>query len=113
MFQFLLRKNKYYGKKTFTFYIPAPPARKTGYQEKEFDNLIEHILGLGFELVDFKLQSHSGEERTGLWVLCILGAPTKEVFNQKVGIDYSMVSHNSATEDLSRIPLDPDIIHDN
>ena len=106
-----LFKQKFYATRTFTYYIPAPPARKTGYQEREFDSIIDHIKELGFELLDFKLESHNHETQGGLWVLCILGAPTKEVYQQKINISDSNIFENSPNNDLE-IPLDSSITHD-
>ena len=34
---FNLNNKKYYGQKSFTYFLPAPPERNTGYQEKEFE----------------------------------------------------------------------------
>ncbi len=112
MFCFFKNKNNtYYGKKTFTFYIPSPPERKSGYQEKEFDAVIEHIISLGFEIIDFKLQSHSSDKGSGLWAICIIGAKNKKVFEQKIHFDYSKFQeHNPHSE--HHIPLDPDIVHE-
>ncbi len=112
MISFLKNKNPYFGKRTFTFYIPSPPARKTGYQEREFDTLVEHITSLGFELIEFKMQSHSGDNKSGVWILCILGAKTKEIYETKIEFDYSQLDQGQ-TDRLQSIPLDPNIIHDN
>lgn len=108
MFLSSIFKKKIYKKKIFTYYIPAPPNRRSGYQEKEFDALIEHIQKLGFEVLDFKLQSHSTEEKSGLWVICILSAPNKDVWKQTIDFDY----HIQTGESLTSIPLDPSIIHE-
>lgn len=61
--------------KTFTWFIPSPPARKNGYREKEFDKIMQGILQSGFELED--LQSQSMEN--GMFVLALLSVPSKKV----------------------------------
>lgn len=94
-------KNTYFGVKTFTYFIPAPPARKTGYQEKEFDSIISNLMKMGFEIVSVNTSSFANDKRCGMWVVCVLGARTKEVFDKEVLFD--------STEGL---PLDPDIIHE-
>lgn len=108
----LFQKKPLYMQKTFTYYIPAPPFRKTGYQEKEFDGITEYIQSLGYEILDFKLQSHSGEEKSGLWIICILGAATKEIFDRPIDYEFASSSKVNNTTTTSEIPLDPSIIHD-
>lgn len=57
---------------SFTYYIPAPPKRKTGYREREFDQNFFQILNQGYDLVDLKTQSNPGIEQSGLWVVLIV-----------------------------------------
>ena len=102
------RKKQYFGVKTFTYYLPAPPHRKSGYQEKEFDQLTDYITGLGFDILDIKVESHSSPDKSGLWLVCLLGSPTKEVHNLTIETDSILGVENLAQS----IPLSPDIIHD-
>lgn len=104
--------SSYYKKKTFTFYVPSPPSRRSGYQEKEFDHVIEHIVSLGYELIDFKLQAHSGEDKSGMWILCILGAKDEHTYNKVINIEDSLPSVSSSNTSSNDIPLDPSIVHD-
>lgn len=105
---FFGKKNSYFGTKTFTYYLPSPPFRKNGYQEKEFDHLMEAITKLGFEIIDYKVASHSSEEKSGVWIVCHLGAKTADIFNQR--IDFT--SQADAPLTTQEIQLDPSIIHD-
>lgn len=68
---------------TFTYYIPAPPPRKTGYREKEFDKLFSSILRKGYKILTINTQSHSGPEGAGLWVLVTLKEPLAFKLEQK------------------------------
>ena len=61
--------------KTFTYFIPAPPHRRNGYREKEFDKIMKGILQSGFELIELQTQAMSN----GLFVLALLRAPNKKV----------------------------------
>lgn len=61
--------------KTFTYFIPAPPHRKNGYREKEFDKIMQGILQSGFELMDLQTQ---GMEN-GMFVLAVLKVPSKKI----------------------------------
>ena len=103
------KKNKYFGKKTFTYYIPAPPIRRHGYQEKEFDKITEHLEQLGFEIINLQTQSHSHVDQAGLWVICLLGAPSKAIYETKIDFDYTDLTGEVTN---TTIQLDPDIIHD-
>lgn len=67
---------------TFTYYIPAPPHRKSGYREKEFDKILTGIMASGFEIEDLQIQSVSSDNGAGLFVVAILRAPNKKVFAQ-------------------------------
>jgi hypothetical protein len=60
--------------KTFTYFIPAPPNRKSGYREKEFDKIFFELLKKDFEILNFKTQS----AQNGMWIICLLGATTEE-----------------------------------
>ncbi len=93
-------KDKYVGTKTFTYYLPAPPKRKNGYQEKELDYLLEKIIAMGFTIIDINMSSHSNSDNAGLWVICLLGAPTLEILNKKIdlGADDLKVNNNTNME---------------
>lgn len=104
-------QTQYYAVRTFTYYIPAPPVRKTGYQEREFDSLTGYILSLGFELLDFQMQSHSNPNQSGLWILCKLGAPTKEIFLKKIDPTSPNLFENNPNS-TQEIPLDTTITYE-
>ena len=92
-------------KKTFTFYIPAPPERSTGYREREFDQILHNYLNKGHRLLDIKCQPH-GE--AGIWVICTV-QPTKTE-TRKFLSDFSC----SDLESDKTIELDKDftVVHD-
>lgn len=103
------RKPIYYGVKTFTYFIPAPPARKTGYQEKEFDSIVNNIIKMGFEIVKINTSTISHDQNCGMWVVCLIGAKTKEIFDKEVLFDSS---DGFSVAQTGHVPLDPDIIHE-
>lgn len=101
----------YYGKKSFTYFLPAPPERNSGYQEKEFDQIFSYLDSIGYEVIDFKTQSIAYGENNhcaGIWIICILGITKENLVGKEINIDYLEVSKTSHSE----IQLDPDIIHD-
>lgn len=69
--------------KTFTYFIPAPPSRKTGYREKEFDKIINGILTSGFELKELQTQTVP----TGMYVIALLKAKNKKAFELDIDLD--------------------------
>ncbi|MBL7666020.1 MAG: hypothetical protein JNM93_12870 [Bacteriovoracaceae bacterium] len=93
-------RQKYYTIKTFTYFIPAPPNRKKGYQEKEFDKLTYELVKHGHEIISISTQAIASSTTAGMWVLCTLGATTKKAaeldldFCEKFGLE-------SASEDSS------------
>jgi hypothetical protein len=68
------------GLQTFTYYIPAPPHRKSGYREKEFDKIMQGILASGFELVELHTQAVTNPtDGGGLFIIALLRAPTAKI----------------------------------
>lgn len=80
----LMGRNKNLPEKirTFTYYIPAPPTRRSGYREKEFDKLMADIVDLGFSIKSLATQSHTGENSSGMWVICQLTGDERSNWNQ-------------------------------
>ena len=94
-----VRSNKKIFRKTFTYYIPAPPHRKSGYREIEFDKIMQGILGSGFELET--LQTQSTEQ--GLFVLAVLKTNNKKVFDMDASQDIHdrfKLSHSHSSPDI-------------
>lgn len=63
---------------SFTYFIPAPPHRQSGYREKHFDRLLTGFLSHGFEVIDIKTQSLSNANTAGMWVLCLVRPTNKK-----------------------------------
>ena len=72
---------------TFTYYIPAPPKRQTGYREKEFDQIFHKFINQGFEIIDIKTQAHNGEQHCGFWFICTVRSTRPETANLDLTID--------------------------
>lgn len=60
---------------TFTYFIPAPPGRQIGYQEKEFDRITCELIEAGWSISEIKTQSLNTSETSGLWVILLLRGP--------------------------------------
>lgn len=103
-----LFRAKSYGTRSFTYFIPAPPKRKQGYQEKEFDTVLDFVLSQGYTLIDCKLEAISNDTTAGVWAFCILEAQTKEAFVKTIDIDYLEVTRNQE----QAINISSDIVYD-
>ncbi|MBT7610484.1 MAG: hypothetical protein HN576_12060 [Bacteriovoracaceae bacterium] len=97
---------------TFTYFIPAPSPRKTGYREKRFDKLFYKLINLGYEIIDFKTQQCSNRQETsGMWLIFVLrakNAKAEELNFDEFGLldmdncNSDVISHShSDTEDLA------------
>ena len=53
---------------TFTYFIPPPPPRKTGYRERAFDHLFSQIASEGGKNFKLTAQSINGHTQ-GMWIL--------------------------------------------
>lgn len=69
--------------RTFTYFIPAPPARKNGYREKEFDKIFNGILNSGFDIKDLQTRSVP----TGIFVIIVLKGKNKKVLELDKDLD--------------------------
>lgn len=104
----LFSKQKYMKIKTFTYYLPSPPERKTGYQEKEFDQITSYLIGKNFDILDFKMQACHSNKGSGMWIICLLGAKTKAAAQMNLEIDYNEIANLVD----GNIKLDPSIEHE-
>lgn len=105
-FKTLLNKNVQPTTQSFTYYIPAPPHRSTGYREKEFDRIMNNLFKEGHKLISIKTATHNGPDHAGMWVICLV-KPSRA--NSKV-LNLNFDEKNSKQE----IKLDDQftIIHD-
>jgi hypothetical protein len=94
---------------TFTYFIPAPPARKTGYREKAFDQLVEELGKLGFKILDLKASPINNSEASGMWVSLTMRSTNKASYNakpvdfpdeMKIGPDHSPIETDQLVEDI-------------
>jgi hypothetical protein len=87
---------------TFTYFIPAPPHRKSGYREIEFDKIMQGILSTGFEIESLQTQATSGESG-GLFVVALLKTKSKKIFemDQKQDLhDRFKLTHTHSSPDI-------------
>lgn len=101
-------KSPYLKRRSFTYFIPAPPARKNGYQEKEIDSITNYLLENDFEIISRDIKVLNTEKSSGAWVFFLLGATSQKAVNSNLNFEFGqIVEHNN-----SDIKLDPTIMHD-
>lgn len=66
-------EGKSFKKQTFTYFLPSPPARSSGYREKQFDKFFYEFINRGYKILDFKTQASNG----GMWIIFLLEATNK------------------------------------
>ena len=59
------------GLRTFTWYIPAPPGRKNGYRENEFDKALGRFIRNGHEVISLHTVPHHSPQGGGCWVIVL------------------------------------------
>lgn len=93
------RSGKRIYRKTFTYFLPSPPQRKSGYREREFDKIIQGILASGFEIESLETQGTDG----GLYVLILLKTNSKKIFEMDIDQDIQerfKLSHTHSSPDI-------------
>ncbi|MBF0359529.1 MAG: hypothetical protein HQK49_00865 [Oligoflexia bacterium] len=78
--------------KTFTFYIPAPPPRKHGYREKEFDKLFYTFINSGYKIISIQTATHSGPLSSGLWIICVV--ESTNITNDQLDLSFPSLSYD-------------------
>ncbi len=90
--------------KTFTYYIPEPTQRKSGYREREFDKIMQGILTSGFEIISF----HAAPVSNGVFLVALIKARTQKIFNTDLNLDLQEKFQLSQTHSSPDITLDMD-----
>ena len=98
----LFRPKTKYKIQTFTYYIPSPPPRTSGYREKQFDKLFYEFINLGYTIVDFKTLASMGANQSGMWLVFILQAQNAKADNVDLNdlLSDSLKSHAGGKENI-------------
>ena len=80
----LLDRKKSFKIQSFTFFIPSPPARASGYREKQFDKLFYDFINKGYDILNFTTQASTGEKQSGMWIIFVVRALNKEAESLKL-----------------------------
>ncbi len=94
------KKKAFY--KTFTYYLPAPPSRKSGYRERELDKILQGFMDSGFTLESLHTQAIS-HEHGGMYVLAVFKTTSKKVSDLDLNQDLQerfKLSHTHSSPDI-------------
>ena len=58
---------KRYKIQTFTYYIPSPPERDSGYREKQFDKVFFDFINQDLEIISINTVPNTGPNSSGMW----------------------------------------------
>ncbi|GAB4416978.1 MAG: hypothetical protein OHK0056_25600 [Bacteriovoracaceae bacterium] len=103
---------------TFTYYIPAPPERKFGYREKQFDKVFYEFINRGYKILDTKMTPHSGVNSSGMWVMFVVESTHPKAESLDLQFDSFMddilpTTENQEVEGLYYIKNDEDFSNEN
>lgn len=102
---------------TFTYFIPAPPERKQGYREKSFDQIIQKLTKMDFEIIDIKTQAINNDSKSGMWAIVTMRPMTKKANELSISdfpsdgdsiMDKSQISPTEFTQNLAHFPTKND-----
>ncbi len=99
------KASRYWDLKTFTWYIPAPPAHGKGHREKEFDKVLHGILQSGHEVVEWKLQSVGGDGG-GMYAVFLLGSLKKDAMGPQLDLHDRFTLGESLPDNLELLDED-------
>ncbi len=82
----IFKNKKDFKIQSFTFFLPSPPPRATGYREKQFDKIFYEFINKGYKILNFTTQAQSsGEKQSGMWILVVVQATNSE--SEKLNLD--------------------------
>ena len=70
---------------TFTYYIPSPPPRDSGYREKGFDKVFYSFINQGFEIISITTQANKGPNHSGMWIIATVRSTNKKAARLNLG----------------------------
>jgi|GEM_PF-946660 len=86
---------------SFTYYIPSPPERKAGYQEKHFDQIVNSILKHNYKINQLNCTPNTQEKHSGMWVICLFESTKKNALKYPLSdlLKKFSLSSEDATKD--------------
>jgi hypothetical protein len=99
------KASRYFDIKTFTYFIAAPPRRKTGYREREFDKIMQGLLNSGVDVIEWKAQAVEG----GVYVIFLLGSTKKSAVGALLDVQEKFgLNEKHSSKDLEFIEHEDD-----
>lgn len=97
-----IKKKKNFKIQSFTFYIPSPPDRATGYREKQFDKIFYNFINQGYKILHFTTQQSISENQSGMWLIFILEATNEDSNDLKLEefFNESLIKQNNKEDQI-------------
>ena len=92
----LLGLKKNYKIQSFTFFVPSPPPRSTGYREKQFDKVFYEFINRGYRILNFSTQLSSGEKQSGMWIVAVVQALNEDADQLNLEESFADAFQNTA-----------------
>ena len=55
---------------SFTYFLPSPPPRSTGFREKQFDKVFYNFINKGFKIISVNSNYHNDTKgASGIWLI--------------------------------------------
>lgn len=86
---------------TFTFFIPSPPARNSGYREKQFDKVFYDFINAGYDVISFNTVPCTSTSQSGMWVICLVRATNIKA--QELSLDNLLHDQVNSKSDSDKI----------
>ena len=77
---------KRYKIQTFTYYIPSPPDRDSGYREKQFDKVFYDFINQGLEIISINTVSNTGPKSSGMWYVATVRGDVPLDLEEKIDL---------------------------
>lgn len=74
---------------TFTYYIPGPPERKSGYRESQFDRDFYSFINKGYEIISINLVPHHSGKQSGMWYVATVRALNADAAQLDLGAGFN------------------------
>jgi phosphatidylinositol kinase/protein kinase (PI-3 family) len=98
----LLKKEKSF--QSFTYYIPSPPERKAGYQEKHFDQIVNYVLEHNYKINQLNCTPNTQQKHSGMWVILVLECDKKNALKYPLTDLLKKFAINSEDASKDEIP---------
>jgi hypothetical protein len=89
---------------SFTYYIPSPPERKAGYQERQFDQIVNYLLQHNYRIDQLNCTPNTQQKHSGMWVVLVLESEKQNAIKYPLAELLKKFALNSEDTSKDEIP---------